>query len=398
MTRLLVLNQYYRPGVEADGRLLAQLCESLAGEYEITVVAGRAPGARRPGREWIDGVRVVRVPSSTLARGSLAPRALNYATYALPALPTGMLGGRPAAVLCFTNPPILPALAHVVARRFSAPLVVVCQDVFPEAALALGQLRPGRAVDALGRATRLGLRRAERVVAIGETMRRRLVEKGVAPERIRVIGNWVDTVAIEPRPQENDWSRAHGLAGRFVVMHSGNVGHAQDLDSLVRAATLLEDLERLDVVIVGSGARHAALVQLARSVGARRVRFLPYQPGSSLSESLSSAAVHVVGLTAGLAGYVVPSRILGVLAAGRPVIAAVEQEGETAALVREAGCGLVVPPGSPGTLARAIRDAYERRPELERMGRRARSYAVERADRGIAVERYRALLREVACS
>ena len=118
-------------------------------------------------------------------------------------------------------------------------------------------------------------------------------------------------------------------------MHSGNIGHAQDLETLIRAAGALEDLDRLAVVLIGFGARHAHHVRLAASLGADRVSFLDYQPRELLSQSLSSADIHFVGLARGLAGYVVPSRLYGILAAGRPVLAGADEDSETARLVRQ---------------------------------------------------------------
>jgi colanic acid biosynthesis glycosyl transferase WcaI len=240
------------------------------------------------------------------------------------------------------------------------------------------------------------LRRADRIVAIGETMRERLEAKGAPPERLRVIPNWVDTNAITPQPRDNPWARQHDLVGRFVVMHSGNVGHAQDLESLVRSATFLRDRDDVTIVIAGFGARHAEMVALAERLEVTpAVRFLPYQKRERLPLSLSSADIHVVGLAKGLAGYVVPSRLYGILSAGRPVIAAAEDSSETARLVSEIGCGVVLPPGRPDLIARAIRRAAEGALDLDEMGRRGRAYVEEEADRVVAMERYRALIREM---
>jgi glycosyltransferase involved in cell wall biosynthesis len=211
-----------------------------------------------------------------------------------------------------------------------------------------------------------------------------------------VIPNWVDSAAITPQPHDNEWSRRHGLADRFVVMHSGNVGHAQDLDSLVRSATFLRDLDDLRIVIAGFGARHGEMVGLAQRLDVGGVvGFLPYQPRELLHLSLSSADVHVVGLAHGLAGYVVPSRLYGILSAGRPVIATADEESETARLIRSVGCGIVLPPGRPDLLARTIREARDGAYDLEGMGAAGRVWVEREADRSVAVRRYRELVAEV---
>ena len=394
--RLLVFNQYYHPGVEATAHLLTELCESLAADFDVTVVTGRLRGRERdPDYERRNGVEIVRLHSTSYDRASLARRASNYLTYLSRALRRGLAADRPDVVLCMTDPPLVGDVAYLVARRFRAPLVVVSQDVFPEIAVALKRLRHPLLIALLRTLIGFYLRRADRVVAIGPVMKNRLVEKRVRPERIEVIPNWVDTDAVTPQPRDNAWARAHGLIDRFVVMHSGNVGHAQNLDLLLAATTQLEDLERLAVVIIGTGARHAHTVELAQQLGADRVEFLPYQPRERISESLSSADVHYVGLTPGLAGFVVPSRVYGILAAGRPIIAATDADSETAQLVTQVGCGVVVPPGNPFALAAAIRAAHDGEYDLVEMGRRARAFAEAESDRSIAVQRYRAVIDEL---
>jgi glycosyltransferase involved in cell wall biosynthesis len=197
-------------------------------------------------------------------------------------------------------------------------------------------------------------------------------------------------------PRDNEWAREHDLVGRFVVMHFGNVGHAQDLDTLIRATTFLRDLDELAVPIVGVGARHAELVALAERLEADQVRFLGWQPYEQRSAPISAADVHVVGLARGLAGYVVPSRLYGVLAAGRPVIAAADAESETAMLVSDVGCGVVVPPGDAPALAQVIRECRDGVHDLDGMGRRGRAFAERESNREVAVGRYRELLEDVA--
>jgi glycosyltransferase involved in cell wall biosynthesis len=394
---LLVLNQYYWPGVEATAHLLGELCNALAESYDVTVITGRLLGHEQdPDYEVRDGVEIIRVHSTAYDRAPLLRRAINYFTYLARALRRGLTGARrPDVVLCMTDPPMVGDVALAVARRYRAPLIVVSQDVFPEIAVELGRLRNPFIVGLLGMLTRFYLRRADRVVAIGETMQRRLEAKGVAPKRLRVIPNWADTVEIVPRPRDNAWARRHLLADRFVVMHSGNIGHAQDLETLIRATTSLRDLEQLAVLLIGFGARHAEYVKLVDEIGSTQVRFVDYQDREHLPLSLASADLHFVGLARGLSGYVVPSRLYGILAAGRPVLAAADEDSETSQLVRRVGCGIVVPPGRPELVAEEIRKAANGEYDLQKMGRLARDYVETQASREHAVAQYRRLLDDV---
>ena len=395
--RILVLNQYYWPGIEATAHLLTELCEALAEDHDVEVVTGVLHGHEDEPRELEHNrVRIVRVSSTSYERSELSRRAANYFSYLGSALSYALKAPPPDLVLCMTDPPIVGDIGVVVGRRFDVPVLVISQDVFPEIATELGRLRNPAVIGVLRTLVGAYLRRADRIVAIGERMRQRLEAKGAAPERLRVIPNWVDTQEITPQPRDNEWARRQGLVSKFVVMHSGNVGHAQDLDTLVRSATFLRDLDDLRIVIAGFGARHAEMVALVRRLEVdATVRFLPYQVRKRLPLSLASADVHVVGLAKGLAGYVVPSRLYGILSAARPVIAAADEESETARLVAEVGCGLVIPPGRPELLARTIRAAREGAYDLEGMGRRGREYVEREADRSVAMRRYRAVVAEL---
>jgi colanic acid biosynthesis glycosyl transferase WcaI len=395
----LVLNQYYWPGIEATAQLLTDLCEALGQDADVTVITGILHGREDEPRRLVrNGVEIIRVPSTSFERSKLLARATNYVTYLTNSLLRGLRVPKPDIVLCMTDPPIVADVALLIARRYRAPLIVISQDVFPEIAVQLERLENPVVMRLLRSLVSLYLRRADRIVAIGDTMRQRLEEKGAPADRVRVIPNWVDTERLAPRDRANEWARNIGLDKKFVVMHSGNVGHAQDLDSLVRAATFLRDLDDLSIVIIGTGARHSELVALAELLEVDQVGFLYFQSRGVLPQSLSAADVHVVGLAPGLAGYVVPSRLYGILAVARPVIVAADPESETAQVVERIGCGIVVPPGRPELLARAIRDAHDGKYDLVEMGRRGREWVEREADRSVAVGRYRDLLGELAPS
>ena len=397
--RILVLNQYYWPGVEATAQLLAQLCEALARDYEITVVTGHLHGHQLPDEEERNGVRIVRVRSTTYERSQLHHRAANYGSYLGESIRAALRGERPDLVLCMTDPPVVGDIGLLVARRFDVPLLVISQDVFPEIAERVKRLEHPLVLGALRKLVGLYLRRADRVVAIGETMKLRLVHKGAREGRIEVIPNWVDTSEIQPQPRRNAWSAARGLDDELVVMHSGNIGHAQDLDTLVRAATFLRDLDQLRIMVIGFGARHGELTRLAQRLEVTRtVHFLDYQPREQLPLSLATGDLHYVGLARGLSGFVVPSRLYGILAAGRPVLVSADADSEIVRIVEEVGCGIVLPPGRPELVASVIRDVAEGRLSLVGMGDLGRAWVEREADREVAFDRYRRVVADVVAS
>ena len=398
-SRILVLNQYYWPGIEATAQLLAQLCEALARDYDVTVVTGQLHGHELPDEEERNGVRIVRVRSTTYERSQLHHRAANYGSYLSESIRTALRGERPDLVLCMTDPPVVGDIGLVVARRFDVPLLVISQDVFPEIAERVKRLEHPLVLGALRKLVGLYLRRADRVVAIGETMKLRLVHKGAREGRIEVIPNWVDTTEIQPHPRRNAWSAERGLDEEFVVMHSGNIGHAQDLDTLVRAATFLRDLDRLRIMVIGFGARHGELTRLAQRLEVTpTVHFLDYQPREQLPLSLATGDLHYVGLAQGLSGFVVPSRLYGILAAGRPVLVSADADSEIVRIVEDVGCGIVVPPGRPERVANVIRDVAEGRLSLVGMGDLGRAWVEREADREVAFDRYRRLVADVVAS
>ena len=193
--RLLVLNQYYAPGYEATAQLLAVLCEDLARTYDVTVVTGRVTVTDEMpmGRHVRNGVTVLRVNSTSYDRGRLGLRAVNYLSYLARSLRAAFAVERPHAVLCMTDPPIVPALALIVARRFRVPMVMICQDVFPEIAVELGRLKNPFVIARSARSSGSISRAPTGSSASARRCANALEAKGVPPERIRSIPNWTDT-------------------------------------------------------------------------------------------------------------------------------------------------------------------------------------------------------------
>ncbi|MGE3277957.1 MAG: glycosyltransferase family 4 protein [Vicinamibacterales bacterium] len=377
--RVTFFNRSYAPDTGATGQLLTELAEDLVAHHgwDVTVVTGRPLLGHTsvPARETRNGVTVIRAAGTAFNPRRFVARAANYLTYFLSACLVARRLPAQHVVVAMTDPPIIGLAALLV--RGGARFVFYCQDIFPEVASLLEDFRSPMVDRLLDRLNRFIVRRADRIVALGETMRQRLVEeKGADPARLVIVHNWADADAITPAPKRNPFSEAQGLVDRFVVLHAGNIGLAQNLEVVLDAAERLSTRDDILFLFIGDGSRRARLEAAAQDRGLSNVRFLSFQPRESLRWTYASADVCLVSLAPGLAGYIVPSKIYPVLAAGRPSIAAVERETELAGLLDARACGLQVPPGDgealAGAVARLAGDGVLRRA----LGERARAAAM----------------------
>ncbi len=391
--RILFVNQYFPPDTSATAYLLGELAHDLAGRHEVWVVAGRPSYRPDAAVSRPAGVRVAQAWSTGFDRASMAGRLVNYATFAVGSFVASRRVPRPDVVVAFTDPPTIGAIGLLAARRHEAPFVQVCMDVFPDIAVELGRLDNPIAVRAWRWLNRILRNAADRIVVVGRDMQQRLESQGVPAERIAFIPNWASSREDDPEAPAAT-RRDRGWEDRFVVMHAGNVGLAQDLDVLLEAARLLRGDREVLFVVVGEGAARSGLEREARRSGLDNVQFLAFQPKDEVQRTLAAADLHLISLAAGLWGTAVPSKVYGIMAVAKPFIAAVEPGSEVALLAEEHSCGVRVDPGDPDALAEAI--LKMRGEPLEEMGRSAREAFEQRYERRIATEDYRRLLEKVA--
>jgi colanic acid biosynthesis glycosyl transferase WcaI len=401
--RILVVNQYFHPDLASTAQLLTELCEDLARHHDVTVVCGRPsydPIERREARGLVSedrhgDVRVLRTWSTSFPRRNMAGRLVNYGTYFASSIAGALHAGRPDVVIAMTDPPVIAATAALTSRLRRVPFVYIVQDLFPQVGVAMGRLRNPAVVRGLDAVNRSLRRRAAVVVAIGRDMEGRLRALGVPPERLRTIPNWSDGSVVRPLDRPSRLREELGLQDRFVVMHSGNVGFSQDIETLLDAAARLRDAPDVHVLVAGSGAAKSTLTAKARSLGLRNVSFLDYRPKEELADALGAADLHVVGLRRGLEGLIVPSKLYGIMAAGKPFVGAVAPGSEVALVLQETDCGVRVDPGDPRALAEAIATMRRATERLADMGRNARQRFERDFDRVVATDAYLRLVEGV---
>jgi colanic acid biosynthesis glycosyl transferase WcaI len=396
-TRIVFLNEFYTPARAGTAQLLQDLAEDLAAAgHSVTVVCGNRTypdaGGVEVRRESIGGVRVERVRTTGFRGGGAAGRLANYCSYMAGAALRLLFMRRPDAVVSLTSPPMVPLLGLAAARLQSARAYNWAMDLYPDLAFALGYLRPGSFVGrTLSVLSRIALRHSDCVVAIGDAMARRLTAAGA--RRVVVIHEWSDGQAIRPRPVAGHALRkAWGWDGRFVILYSGVMGLAHEFDTALAAAERLQDRPEVHWVFIGAGARRDDVERDARRRGLGDVEFRPLVPRERIGDTLTAADVHLVTLRDQVAGMLVPGKIYGILAAGRPCLYVGPAGCEVARLLDEGRCGVRVAVGDDAGLAAAISRYLGDEPRRMADGQRARRLFDERFDRPRAMAAFRRLL------
>ncbi|HTB29072.1 MAG TPA: glycosyltransferase family 4 protein [Steroidobacteraceae bacterium] len=345
--KLVFVNRYFFPDQSATSQMLSDLAFGLAARgRDVYVVCSRqryddASAALSP-HETVDGVTIHRVVSSRFGRAHLAGRALDYATFYLAcAVRLVRLLSRGDTVVLLTDPPLLSILGLLAAKLTGAHLVNWLHDVYPEIASRLGaNPLPGPLDRWLCRWRNRSLARARMNVVLGRRMGETIAACGITPERIRVIENWASVTDAGPKPACDSELRARlGLAGKFVVGYSGNLGRAHEYRTLLEAAGLLAAETDLAFLMVGGGAGMTALRRMSAERGLGNLHFHPYVTRAELPDSLAAADVHLLSLLPALEGFIVPSKFYGILASARPVVFVGDPQGEVARIIHEAQLG-----------------------------------------------------------
>jgi glycosyltransferase involved in cell wall biosynthesis len=294
-------------------------------------------------------------------------------------------------IVAKTDPPLLSIIAHAAAVLKRARLINWMQDVYPEVASALGLRALGGAFGRLIVAWRnLTLRAAHTNVVLGERMAAHICASAGQTSKIRVIANWSDELDITPiMHSDNVLRQQWGLEGKFVIGYSGNLGRAHEYETMFSAARELMSDSRVVFLMVGGGHHTEALKAAAASAGITNILFKPYQPKEALSACLSAADIHWISLLPALEGLIVPSKAYGILAAGRPILAVTDADGEIARLVRDHGCGFHVAPGDHLAFAEVVRTLASEPSRAQALGAAARAAATGPYSRSNALSKWR---------
>jgi hypothetical protein len=356
--------------------MVETVVNALARENDVTVLCGRPsydPTELRPWRlyqtEEKKNLRIVRVGSTAFPRFEMRKRLLNYLSYTKLVIPRALFT-KCDAVLAMTDPPFAGIIGAFVAILKGKPYYYNIRDLYPDMAVGGSILPPGLLARFWEKLHRWALRHAAKVIVLGEDMRNRLLAKGVRSEQIEIVRDGTDIPPPGAPPRQLDPEVIGQIREgfRFVLLHAGNIGFYGAWDTLVAAARQLE-ADGVGLVFVGEGAQRAQLE--AAATGVSNIRFLPFFPGNKIPSVLAAPDAHLITVKRGLEGVVVPSKMYGILAAGKPIVAVAPRETDAVSLGERLGFSVGADPDRPDEVVQTVRALAADYQRVENMGRAA---------------------------
>lgn len=386
--RILVICPHFEPDVAPTGVIMTRIVHELAASgFEVHVVTALPWYARhevdvawkqvtwRNRTEITSWGSIARLnPRGGGDKTNLFRRAVGFVAFSVACTVAGLRaapGKKFDGVLAMSPPLTLGLSAKCVAVLRRAPLIFNVQDIFPDAVIETGKIT-NRAVIAIARVLEKVTYRSARIITVlSNDLRDNVLAKLPShwQSRVVVIPNFVDTVQVQPMDRQTAYRHELGIGDQRVVMYAGNVGYSQSLDLMVAAARVRPDLV---FVINGQGSARADLQELARDLP--NVIFGDFQSADRLAEVLATGDIHVVPLQRGLGRVSVPSKVYSIMAAGRPILAAVDADTEVPRLVIAASCGKVVEPDVPSAFIEALNQIIDDQETCQVMGENARRY------------------------
>lgn len=328
----------------------------------------------------------------------LVYRALNFISFNISCMISAIFAGGKADILFApSSPPLTNAMCAWIVSLFKrCPVVYNVQDMYPDMAIKMGILKNRYIARLLIILEKISYRLSDKILTVSGSMSDMVKKKVRLPQKVTCIGNFIDTDFIKPGPKTNEFSKKFGLDGRFVVMYAGNIGIPHGVEVLLDTAELMRNESDIFFCFVGRGENRDNVRRQTKERSLSNTVFIPPQPEEVVPLIWASASLCMITYKKGLAEMSVPSKLLAMMCAARPVIGSLDENSEAARIIKEAGCGIVVPPENEKEIVAAIYELKGKTHLAERMGRHGREYAVNHFRRHAISRQYERLFRSVA--
>ncbi|MEP7147986.1 MAG: glycosyltransferase family 4 protein [Acidobacteriota bacterium] len=395
--RLWVVTELYYPEETSTGYYLTRIAEGLADDFDVKVLCGQpnysARGVVAPKHEHHNGVEILRAAGTTLDKNIIVFRVANMLTLGLSIFFKALRNFRPGdKVLVVTTPPSMPFVVALAALAKGSSYTLLIHDNYPEILIAVGQSKTNSVLArSISFFNRWLYKYAAKIIVVGRDMQELLERKtGGLEIPIVTIPNWAELESVAPAARSNnELLNQLGLVNKFVFLYAGNLGHPNDIESIVECASELRHRTDLHFIFLGSGVKRKWLESRVGQLSLENITILNPRPRSDQSIFLNACDVALVSLVRNMVGVSMPSRTYNILAAGRPILALTEEGSELARVVQEEGVGWIVPPGDAASLAATVIDILDNRGRLAAMAEAARRSAIAKYSVGTAIEKYR---------
>jgi len=402
--RILITTQVFPPEIHISARIVLEMSKALCEAGHQVVVAtgfpnhphGEVFGGYRKRclfREEIDGVRVVRGWHVTSTSSLIFMRAIAYVSQALGTTVAALFSVRPHLVINFGPPLVGPYLSILLSKMFGARSISVIYDLYPDVAIETGAVKNAAIIRMAKAVERLIYSGSDRIVVLSEGFRETLIGKGVDEEKIRIIPIWMDPSEIHRSTDFGNWRARHDIGTDvFVALYAGTIGIVSGADVMAEVAKKWSEDPSTLFLFVGQGKGKKTVEE--KSAGYRNVRFLDFQPREVLSEMLSSADVGIMTILPGRGKTSVPSKVLGYMATEVPILASCDLESDSAKMINNAQCGIIVPPGDAEAISNALRWMSANREQCRTMGENGRRFLEQHHTKAIGTKAFVDIVRE----
>ncbi len=400
LNRLWVITELYYPENNQTGYYLTKIAEGLTDDFEVKVICGQpnyaARGKKAPLNEIHKKVEIFRVWGTTLDKNVLAYRLINMLTLGASIFFKSFFKFKSDEdILVVSAPPSLPFLTAIAAKVRGAKYTLIIQDKYPETLIAVGKTKESSlSVKILNKLNQWLYKNAKKIIVVGRDMKE-LVESQILdqkPEKtpIVVIQNWASLEEVEPTGRaENEILLKYGLLDKFVFLYAGNMGHPQDLESIVFCAGKMNNDRRFHFIFLGSGVKRKWLEREVEERKLNNVTILDPQPRNRQKIFLNACDVGLVSLIKKMKGVAMPSRTYNLMAAGKPILALTENNSEIVRVINEDRVGWFVEPSEPESLLKMIYEIYAGRDEIPEMSIRARNSSLKKYSLETAIKKYK---------
>lgn len=397
---LWVVTELYFPEMTSTGYYLTKIAEGLAEDFNVKVLCGQpnysVRGMRADKLERHEGVLIHRAFGTTFDKNTIPLRLVNMLTLSISIFFKAIRYFRKGdQVLVVTTPPSLPFIAAIASIFRGCSYVLLIHDNYPEILIAAGKAKKNSMiVRFLSFWNRWLYKYASKIIVVGRDMKELVVQKTLGLDiPISIIPNWAELEQVEPQiREENKLLRQLGFSDKFVFLYAGNMGHPNDIESLIWCATELKKDQRFQFVFLGEGVKRRLLEDEVSSAGLENVTILAAKPRNEQSDFLNACDVGIVSLVKQMWGVSMPSRTYNILAAGKPILALTEKDSELSKVVEEDDVGWCVSPGEKEELLEMIYRIYDERASLPQKNANSRAAALEKYSLSSAVIKYQNVL------